>query len=223
MVDVKNITNRLLRHFHLEGTYTIDPDTGVVNVDGSVGLLKTNQQQLAVQFGVVTGNFFCKYHALTTLKGAPREVHGDFSCIGNWLHNLAGSPSHVGGNFDCSDNKIYDLTHAPSLVGGDFFCYNNKLTSLVGSPRRVLGSMDVTKNPLHSLEGAPEYVKAFFYVSYSRQLPLLRLCMYERVYFGDRDQLVTRIMNKYHGTGRPGALLAAAELIRAGYAGNARW
>jgi hypothetical protein len=44
------------------------------------------------------------------------------------------------------------------------------------------------------------------------------------VYLGwECPQVVNEIMTKYEGQGKPGAIKAAAELIRAGYKENARW
>lgn len=130
------------------------------------------------------------------------ENAGYFDCGNMNLKTLKGAPHTVANNFVCSQNSLQDLQHAPQFVGQDFDC---------------------RQNPLISLEGLPKHVGRHVWVTYSPFLPLLRLCDHASVIIEQASRDIKSIMEKYAGTGRSGALLAAAELIRAGYRENARW
>jgi hypothetical protein len=201
MVDVKHIQSRLKADFKIAGTHHIDPVTGVVDVTGDV-TLTTKVGQLPVIFGEVHGHFFCSNNSLTSLQGAPPHVGGDFFCYNNSLTSLQGAPPHVGGDFFCYNNSLTSLVGAPPHVGGGFFCYNNSLTSLVGAPHHVGGE---------------------FLLTYASDLPLLRLLTYADVLIYKAPESVKEILKRYKGQGKPGAIKAAAELIKAGYKENARW
>lgn len=226
MVNVKRISFTLEHNFEVGGKYKIDPDTGVINVQGGVRLIVSNST-LPVQFGKVTGNFYCIDKGLTSLKGSPQTVGGTFYCSKNRLTELTHAPKKVDGNFFCYHNKLTSLVGSPQTVGGAYNCSNNSLTSLTGAPShigdiyypQVFSCLD---NPLATLEDAPSVV-ALFGVTYSPTLPLLRLCNYQHWVLDKSPFAVTAILIKHKGKGRSGALLAAAELIRAGYAENARW
>ena len=198
MVDVNQLLNN---HFKITGDITIDPDTGVVDVDGDVKL-RSQLSQLPVQFGHVDGRFDCSKNKLTSLQGAPLHVGGTFYCGDNQLTTLQGAPVHVGNSFSCSYNPLTTLEGAPSHVGGDFLCYSYKLTSL---------------------QGAPGHVGDAFYCTYNKQLPLLRLIMYKSIRIWDAPDAVMIIMFKYAGKGKTHMLNFAMELKQAGYAGNAKW
>ncbi len=98
---------------------------GLVDVDGDVNLIYKDLTKLPLQFGRVTGNFYCFDLGLTTLEGAPEEV---------------------GGNFWCHDNKLTTLEGGPKEVCGDFFCYYNNLTTLKGAPEYIDGKVDFLPN-----------------------------------------------------------------------------
>ncbi len=72
----------------------------------------------------IGGNFNCNLNQLTSLKGAPQEVH-DFRCSGNELTSLEGAPKTVHGIFDCSYNKLISLSGAPNYIAGTLDCCNN--------------------------------------------------------------------------------------------------
>jgi hypothetical protein len=199
MVDPKHMHAKLNKYFHVEGDVHITPE-GIVNVDGSIRL-KKSCAELPVQFGEVTNLFICDRKGLTTLKGSPRNVH-DFDCSHNNLTSLKGGPWHVDGDFNCSSNRLTHLTGAPIHVG------------------RSLG---VGFNPLISLTGIPEHVRGSVWVVPTPQLGILRLCTYDRVDVMGWNPELAAIIQKYEGQGKPGALKAAAELVRAGFKDNARW
>ena len=84
--------------------YTIN--NGLVDVDASVDLSYIRLTKLPLQFGKVTGNFYCYSNQLTTLEGGPKWVEGNFYCNNNQLTSLQGGPKWVEGNFDCSFNPL---------------------------------------------------------------------------------------------------------------------
>ena len=200
MVDVDKIKRDLYKNFEVDGSVKIDPSTGVVDVDGDVYLIKPISH-LPVKFGTVRGSFYCGDNQLTNLEGAPRHVGGYFNGCRNRLTSLEGAPDHVGEDFDCYDNQLTNLEGAPNHVGGDFNCAHS---------------------PLISLKGAPDHVGKFW-CSYAKSLPLMRLLVYPMVEIYGAPPRLEDIINKYTGQGKPGALKAAVELIRAGYKENARW
>ena len=108
-------------------------------------------------------------------------------------------------------------------MGGHFQCSANNLTSLVGAPLSVGGGFDCQDNPLISLEGAPLKLKGTFACDYSHNLPLLRLLNYKKIIIQNGPEQLIKIIKPYLGQGKPGAIKAAVELIRAGYKENARW
>ncbi len=82
---------------------------GTVNVTGNVVLTSMNLERLPVQFGVVSGQFFCGNNRLTTLEGAPDSVGGHFGCGMNQLTSLVGVHKilrRIGGTLFISGNEI---------------------------------------------------------------------------------------------------------------------
>lgn len=221
MVNVPEIDDHLQKYFKVLGSYNIDPDSGVVDVHGDVRL-KLQCAQMPVQFGVVDGSFVCSEKGLTTLQGAPQQCTHNFECDHNNLTSLQYAPHHVGSFFICSSNLLTSLAHAPRTTQG-FLCADNKLTSLLHGPQTVFGAYFCNDNPLESLAGAPEKLSGAFWCTPGHDLPILRLCMYDKLDLDFWDPKLADIMKKYAGTGKPGAIKCAAELIRAGFKGNARW
>jgi hypothetical protein len=208
MVDVKQIEAKFHKYFKHSGVVThIDPETGMIDVDGYVSL-KRMVTRLPVSFGSITGSFTCSNSKLTTLEGAP---------------------SHVGGVFDCSMNALTSLAHAPEYVGRDFYCGKNKLSNLKGAPEEVGVDFNCNLNPLVSLEGAPNVIPAWFVVSYSPDLPLLRTLVAKQGVWLDwgfkPHNEVQDILKdpEFKGKGKQGAIKCALALIKAGYKENARW
>lgn len=208
MVDVKLIEAKFHKYFTHSGVITrIDPETGLIDVDGYV-ILKRKVTRLPVGFENVSQDFICADNKLTTLQGAP---------------------SHVGGAFDCSHNMLTSLAHAPEYVGLHFSCAYNKLTNLKGAPAAVDGDFNCHRNPLESLDGAPTHVRAMFIVSYAPDLPLLRVLNAQQGVWLDwglaPESELERILNdpEFKGKGKTGAIKCAITLIKAGYKENARW
>ena len=125
---------------YTEGTWSVNPATGLVDVQGKFNCSGRGLKSLyGIQFGQVTGDFYCAYNSLTSLEGAPQKVGGEFDCDYNQLTSLAGAPKTVKGGFYCSNNLLTSLAGAPQTVEGHFLCSNNQLISLVGAPQTVTG------------------------------------------------------------------------------------
>ena len=78
----------------VKGTWKLTSE-GRVDVNGSVNAAgRKDLKTFPVEFGKVTGNFYCSVcDSLTTLQGSPSEVGGDFSCFEcASLTTLQGSP-----------------------------------------------------------------------------------------------------------------------------------
>jgi hypothetical protein len=131
----------------------------------------------------------------------------------------------VQGSFIANQYGLTSLTGFPTRVEGDLLLDGNELKDLVGAPAWVGGRLDVQYNPLTSLVGFPHHVVHHVMIHYSAHLPLLRLLnAHGGIYLmGGRPSAVSMILQKYTGEGKPGAIRAAAELIKAGYKENARW
>lgn len=157
MVDVTKIEKLLKKHFYIQGTKSVDPTTGVVDVEGEVVLKeKFKISRLPVQFGVVNGTFACWKNTLTTLEGAPHTADY-FICEYNQLTSLAHAPKKVSHSFRCGYNQLTSLAHAPKAVK-NFECPSNLLTSLEGAPTQVEVVFDCSNNKLTSLQHCPTSV-----------------------------------------------------------------
>ena len=92
-----------------KGTWKMNPETGLVDVDGS---------------------FSCSGQGLTNFKGVRFGVIGGlFSCGNNQLTSLEGAPQVVGSDFYCNNNQLTSLEGAPQVVEGDFICYHNPVSN----------------------------------------------------------------------------------------------
>jgi hypothetical protein len=129
--------------------YTIN--NGVVDVNGDVNLDDKVLTKIPLNFGVVSGNFWCSNNKLTSLEGCPSHVGGKFYCSYNKLTSLEGCPSHVGGNFWCNNNQLTSLEGCPSQIGDGFYCSYNKLTSLEGCPSEIGGVFWCSNNPVYNI------------------------------------------------------------------------
>lgn len=137
---------------------------------------------------------------------------------------------HITHNFVLfRQDNLKNLQGCPHTVLGDFKVIGPNLTDLTGAPRSVGKLCSLLCNNLKNLENLPDNCGKLR-LNMTLDLPLLRLT--ESTYpitwgahgmsLTDLDT-VSNIINKYRGTGRPGALKAAVELIRAGFKNNAKW
>jgi hypothetical protein len=151
-------------------------------------------------------------------------------------HKLPVKFGTVGSDFDLTNLGLTTLQNAPHTVGDTFFCGGNKLTTLTHGPKSVKHGYVIGTNPLVNLEGYPDqHAPAWVALSYNDpDLHLLRLLATPKIelwpHIGrnlplEREKVdqVYQILNKYAGGGKPASLSCAAELIRAGFKGNARW
>ena len=86
--------------------WTIDQNTGLVDVLGGIFMRYNSQTQLPVEFGVVQGNFDCSNNNLLTLKGCPKVVTGRFECQANNLTSLEYCPESIDGGIRCGFNPF---------------------------------------------------------------------------------------------------------------------
>ena len=98
--------------------YTINDD-GSIDVNGSVGFVGLDINELPLTFNKVDGDFYCTYSKLTTLKGSPRWVGGSFNVIYNLITSLEFSPDYVGSWFSCRNNKLTD-NYCETEIKGHF-------------------------------------------------------------------------------------------------------
>lgn len=135
----------------VSGTWQINAQTGLVDVDGWVRLDREVLTKIPVRFGMITRDFNCSRNRLTSLEGAPKSVGGCFYCSWNELTSLEGAPKSVGMNFNCRGNGLTSLVGAPESVGRDFNCLGNELISLEGAPEIVGGDFECFGDPAGSL------------------------------------------------------------------------
>lgn len=203
MVDKDQIRKTLKQYFAYHGDVHID-DQGVVSTTGDVQFIGS-QKKLPVQFGEVGGTFMTSMRNLTTLVGAPHTVGHQFVC------------------WDC---PITSLEGGPQKVGAEVYAQDCKLINLIGAPECT--TLIVQNNPLQSLDGMPPNLQVFAF-TFDPHLPMLKSLQAKKIGMYAKGPLDTpaltcyKILEKYAGTGKPGALKAAAELIRAGLKENARW
>lgn len=145
------------------GDWTYDPETGVVNVDGSFHCSSWGGFNIGgdmdIQFGHVTSNFICSYNHLESLEGCPKSVGGDFHCDHNNLKDLKGGPERVGGDYNCSKNQLESLEGCARVIGGDLDLFGNELKNLEGCAEEIGDDLFFARNPIESMKGAPKKVK----------------------------------------------------------------
>jgi hypothetical protein len=193
MVDIKEIKKTVKTYFIVIGIIQVDPHTGEVDIVNN----KWDPFNSILIENKRKGSF-------TTLPVQFNRVAGDFTCTEKGLIHLKGAPRRVQGDFVVSHNALTSLEGAPSYVGGDFSVWDNPLSSLTGLPTTIRGDIMLT---------------------YHTTLPLLRLIdhPFQQLEILQCPKPVLQILSTYCQEGKPGALKAAGELIRAGYKDNARW
>jgi hypothetical protein len=140
---------------------------------------------------------------------------------------------HVEGNFQIDSGNLDSLVGSPESVEGDFCATHNFLSTLEGGPKFVRNLYDVAGNDLEDLKGLPESMPGSslgpsrFDVTYNHNLGMLRLLLVKglgTIVIWPRlpHKTLQIILNKYLRTGPAGIMPCAAEMIKAGYAGNAR-
>lgn len=77
-----------------------------VDVNASVYLSDKNLTFIPIQFGIVSGDFFCDGNNLTSLLGLPHLIKKDLYCNHNKLTSLEGLSKEIHGAINCSNNPI---------------------------------------------------------------------------------------------------------------------
>ena len=171
VTDKEQVKKILEQNFRIRGHLRISTK-GVVTVTGDVDLTKS-VSKLPVQFGAVSGNFWCNGGTLNTLVGSPTSVGGYFLCENNLLTNLQGAPKHVGTHFWCTENPLTSLEGAPEDVSQEFWCtydehlpllrlimYNKVLISDVPDPVKQIIDKYMGQGKVGALKAAAELIKA---------------------------------------------------------------
>ena len=156
---------------YTDGSWTYDPATGLVNVDGDADYRSNfaisfdegkSVNFYGIRFGKVTGFFDCSRNNIINLEGCPEEVGDSFFCSRNQLTSLQGGPKVVGMDYECANNNLVTLEGSPEEVI-DFDCCFNNLTNLEGAPKKVKGLFQCYGNPdMTSLKGAPLEIDGLF-------------------------------------------------------------
>lgn len=131
----------------------------------------------------------------------------------------------VSGSFVANNMGLVTCKNLPRSVGANLRLAFNQLKDLVDAPSQVEGNMELEGNPLVTLEGLP-LVQGWMNITYSRDLPLLRLLTAKlgAIILGAHTPTVVRnIMRKYRHQDKTAMLNCALELKQAGLTGNAQW
>ena len=241
MVNVKNI-KKALNNWELYGDVTIDPKTGVVDVNDLVSAVQ-GLTEIGLQFGTVEG-FDASAASLRSLAGSPRHCKGVFNIQNNKLTTLHGASAHVGSLF-AGGNLLANLDGLPAQIDRDIELVVNRLTSLDGLPATVHGFLSISynrltnlrgisstiegdircqDNPLENLDSWPTRIDGQVWITWHKNLPLLKTLIARKgVVCVKAPRVVQNILWAHAGQGQQGSLACAAELADAGYKGNARW
>jgi hypothetical protein len=129
---------------------------GLVDVDGDVYFGEKFLTKIPINFGKVTGDFYCSHNQLKSLEGCPTEVGGNFDCNHNKLISLKGSPKSIGEGFYCYNNQLTTLEGGPKSVGRDFYCSYNQLTTFKGCPESISGYFGCSNNKIVNFYEFPD-------------------------------------------------------------------
>lgn len=91
--------------------------------------------KLAYKGKIVKTDFDCASTNITSLVGAPSEVHGDFHCGNTNITSLEGAPEYVGGWFNCCATKITSLHNIHKqikFIGDDFYLCSTIKSNIIG-------------------------------------------------------------------------------------------
>jgi hypothetical protein len=179
--------------------------------------------RIEVPINSVEGDFACEDQNLRTALNLPRTVE-DCSIRMNPLTSLVGGPVKVF-RMDCSGCAITSCVGAPECTVLDMS--ETQIVNFEGMHASTKEVIAWQCDQLASLQGLPTQLVDVD-ITFDTNLPLLRCLGAQHIHIRTEDgsvmeQPLTDILQKYAGQGRAGAIACAAELIRAGYKGNARW
>jgi hypothetical protein len=150
--------------------------------------------KLPLNFGIVTGDFYCGFNELTTLIGSPKEVNGYFYLIYTFMllfekfkdieticddygiknYTITNDGLvNVDGYVNISHMRLTKLPFNFGFVTGYFICNSNQLTSLEGGPKEVGGDFFCHNNRLTSLKGCPKEVGGVFFCGFNELTSLI--------------------------------------------------
>lgn len=255
VVNKDRIEKTLLNYFLVQGNHTID-DNGYISIIGNCSTKKQTKEIMniiPIKFKSVSDLFIIEDVPISSMHNFPTEIgrmlsvkktfldnleelknikiDGTISFDNNHITSLNGIQHIVFDTFSCTNNPLISLEGSPEIIKKDFGIYKCKVNSLIGGPIQVGGNYDCRENPLTSLEGLSKTINGNLYLTYDRELPLLRIMLVNGLQkvklwpeHPPRDYIiqVETIINNYLGKGRKGAIQCAAELTKAGFKGNAR-
>lgn len=135
----------------LPAEWTLNPDTGRIDVNGDVEREQFREWMFQVEFGNISGFFDCSDLNLVSLRRA--------------------SPTHVGTYFYCNNNKLTSLEDGPQDVTLGYFCGSNPLQNFKGAPAKLLKNFHAVTNTLTSIEGMPACNICFISSEFIEKLP----------------------------------------------------
>jgi hypothetical protein len=112
-VNVQEINQLLNKHFIIQGKVVIDPESGVVDVTGTVEAKEDSLTHIPVQFGRVMDFNLRRQPRLTSLVGSPVHVSGEYKVKSNAITDCEGAPVHVGYHCWISGENLISLAHLP--------------------------------------------------------------------------------------------------------------
>lgn len=130
------------------------------------------------------------------------KVSGIFSAGNVGLTSLEGSPYWVEGSFDVRGNKLTTLKGGPSWVGKSYYAINN---------------------PLTDLDGLASHIGSSVSFDYTKDLPLLRTLVAQKIWPNPDQVELEKILAKYAGQGKRAIFDCQKELEDEGFEGNAKW
>lgn len=132
-------------------------------------------------------------------------IHGTYTIDDQGVVNVQGDVDHK-----AKQVKLYVIFGS---VSGHFSSYWCGLKNLKGVPTHIGGSITITYYP-----GMP----VLRCLAAERQISLQATVSKHPGYSTERYN-INEILDKHVGKGKAGAILAAAEMIKAGYKESARW
>lgn len=111
------------------------------------------------------------------------------------------------------------------VIEGDFIVVNRNVKTFKKFPRIIEGYLDTSMNTnlRQFYDFDIDVIQGTWYTDYRESQHLLKMLIAHDIFLNSAPDQVDKIMNKYAGSGKKGALACAAELVKAGFKDNARW
>jgi hypothetical protein len=127
-----------------------------------------------------------------------------------------------------ADCQLATLEGLPEIIPGDLIANHTKIQNLLHCPKSVESLNIENCNRLENLDNLPIHIAPKdnkinqITISWNKDLPMMRLFFYDRVEIRHAPLAFMSIWNRYHPHGLSYALPCIPELIRAGFANNAK-